>query len=57
MKPVSDVLLLNSSHPTTTKVHDEFGLLGSRVRDREAKWGSFFKVLGNPSLLKDIGNE
>ena len=57
VKLVSDVLLLNSSHPTTTKVHDEFGLLGSRVRDREAKWGSFFKVLGNPSLLKDIGNE
>ena len=33
VKHVSDALLLNSSHPTTTKVHDEFGLLGSRVRD------------------------
>ena len=37
MKLVFDVLLLNSSHPTTTKVHDEFGLLGSLVRDGEAK--------------------
>ena len=25
VKLVSDVLLLNSSHQTTTKVHDEFG--------------------------------
>ena len=33
MKPISDVLLLNSSHPSTTKVHDEFRLLGSCVRD------------------------
>ena len=37
MKPISDVLLLNSSHPTTNEVHDDFGLLGSRVRDGEAK--------------------
>ena len=33
-------------HPTTTEVHDEFGLFGSRVCDEEAKWGSSFKVLG-----------
>ena len=46
VKPVSDVLLLNSSYPTTIKVHDEFGLLGSRVREGEDKWGSSFKVLG-----------
>nr|CAN78421.1 hypothetical protein VITISV_037778 [Vitis vinifera] len=46
VKPVFDVLLLNSSHPTTIEVHDEFGLLGSRVHDGEAKWGSSFKVLG-----------
>ena len=38
--------MLNSSYPTTTKVHDEFRLLDSHVRDGEAKWGSFFKVLG-----------
>ena len=56
VKLVSDVLLLNSSHPTSTEVHDEFGLLGSYVHDGEAKWGSLFKVLGNPSSLKDIGN-
>ena len=35
VKLVSDVLLLNSSHPTTTEVHDEFGLLGSRVHNGE----------------------
>ena len=46
VKPTSDVLLLNSSHPTTTEVHDEFRLLGSHVRDGEAKWGILFKVLG-----------
>ena len=46
VKHVSDALLLNSSHLTTSEVHDEFGLLGSRVRDGEAKWGSSFKVLG-----------
>ena len=46
MKLVSDVLLLNSSHLTTTKDHDEFGLLVSRVYDEETKWGSSFKVLG-----------
>ena len=45
VKLVFDVLLLNFSHPTTTEVHDKFGLLGSRVRDGEAKWGSSFKVL------------
>ena len=45
MKLVYDILLLNSSHPTTTEVHDEFGLLGSRVGDGEAKWRSSFKVL------------
>ena len=37
VKLVSNILLLNSSHPTTTEVHDEFRLLGSRVRDGEAK--------------------
>ena len=37
VKPVFDVLLLNFSHLTTTTVHDEFGLLGSRVHDGEAK--------------------
>ena len=47
---------MNSSHPTTTEVHVEFGLLGSCVCDGEAKWGSSFKVLGNLSLHKDIGN-
>ena len=56
MKPVSDVLLLNSSHPTTIEVHDEFGLLGSRVRDEEANGEAHSNYLGNPSLLKDIGN-
>ena len=54
VKPVSDVLLLNSSHPTTTKVHDEFGMLGSRVRDGEAKWGSSFKVLRGIFLYRMI---
>ena len=52
MKPISDVLLLNSSHPTTNEVHDDFGLLGSRVRDGEAKWGSSFKVLGEYFFTK-----
>ena len=52
VKPVSDVLLLNSSHPTTTEVHDEFRLLGSRVRDGEAKWESSFKVLGESFFTK-----
>ena len=33
VKLVFNILLLNSSHPTTSEVHDEFGLLGSRVRD------------------------
>ena len=56
VKPVYDVLLLNSSHPTTSEVHDEFGLLGSCVRDGEAKWETHSKYLGNLSLLKDIGN-
>ena len=46
VKLVFDALLLNSSHPTTTEVHDEFRLLGSHVRDGEAKWGILFKVLG-----------
>ena len=46
MKLVYDVLLLNSFHPTTTEVHDKFGLLGSHVCDGEAKKGSSFKVLG-----------
>ena len=35
VKVVFDVLLLNFSHPTTTEVHDEVGLLGSRVRDEK----------------------
>ena len=52
VKPVSNVLLLNSSHQTTTKVHDEFGLLGSRVHDEEAKWGSSFKVLGESFFIE-----
>ena len=52
MKLVYDVLLLNSSHPTTTEVHDEFGLLGSHVRDGEAKWESFFKVLGESFFIE-----
>ena len=52
MKPVSDVLLLNSSHPATTEVHDEFGLVGSRVREGEAKWRSSFKVLGESFFTK-----
>ena len=52
MKPVSDVLLLNSSHPTTIEVHDEFGLMGSRVCDGEAKWESLFKVLGESFFTK-----
>ena len=37
VKPISNVLLSNSSHPTTIEVHDEFGLLGSRVCDGEAR--------------------
>ena len=52
MKLVYDVLLLNSSHPTTTEVHDEFGLLGSRVRDGKAKWGNSFKVFGESFFIK-----
>ena len=35
VKLVFDVLLLNSSYPTTIEVHDEFGLLGSRVHNGE----------------------
>ena len=42
MKLVYDVILLNSSHPTTTVVHDEFRLLGSHVHDVKAKWKSSF---------------
>ena len=53
VKHVFDALLLNSSHPTTTEVHDEFGLLGSRVRDGEAKWGSSFKVLGESFFTEE----
>ena len=45
VKLVSDVLLLNSPHPTTIEVHDEFRLLGSRVCDEKGKWESCFKVL------------
>ena len=56
VKLVYDVLLLNSSHPSTTKVHDEFGLLGSRVRDEKPNGESHSKYLWNPSLPKDIGN-
>ena len=56
VKPIYDVLLLNSSHLTTSEVHDEFGLLGSCVRDGEAKWEAHSKYLGNLSLPKDIGN-
>ena len=52
VKHVSDVLLLNSSHPTTIEVHDEFGLLGSRVCDGEAKWESLFKVLRESFFTK-----
>ena len=52
MKLVYDVLLLNSSHPTTIEVHDEFGLLGSRVRDGKAKWGNSFKVFGESFFIK-----
>ena len=52
MKPIYDVLLLNYSHPNTTEVHEEFGLLGSRVRDGEAKWGSSFKVLGESFFIE-----
>ena len=52
VKLVFDVLLLNSSQPTTTEVHDEFRLLGSHVRDREAKWGSSFKVLKESFFTK-----
>ena len=37
VKLVYDILLVNSSHPIPIEVHDEFGLLGSRVRDGEAK--------------------
>ena len=37
VKLVYDVLLLNSSHLTTTEVHDEFGLLDSCVCDEETK--------------------
>ena len=37
VKLVYDVLLLNSSHLTTTEVHDEFRLLGYCVRDGESK--------------------
>ena len=51
MKLVSTVILLNSSHPTTTEVHNEFRLLGSHVRDVKAKWGSSF---GQVSLLSVI---
>ena len=46
VKPIYDVLLLNSSLPTTREVHDKFRLLGSHVCDGEAKKGSSFKVLG-----------
>ena len=56
VKPVYDVLLLNSFYPTTTKVYDKFWLLGSRVRDGEAKWGSSFKVLGESFFIEGIGN-
>ena len=52
MKLVYDILLLNSSHPTTTEVHAEFGLLGSHVCDGEAKWGCSFKVLGESFFTK-----
>ena len=52
VKPISDVLLLNSSYPTTIEVHDEFGLLGSRVREGEDKWGSSFKVLGKSFFIE-----
>ena len=52
VKLVYDVLLLNSSHPTTIEVHDKFGLLGSRVHDGEAKWGSSFKVLGESFFIE-----
>ena len=40
-----DVLILNFSHPTTTEIRVNFGLLGSRVRDGEVEWGTSFKVL------------
>ena len=39
-------MLLNSSHPTTNKVHDDFGLLDSRVRDGEANEEAHSKYLG-----------
>ena len=52
VKLVYDILLLNSSHPTTIEVHDEFGLLGSRVQDRKAKWRSSFKVLGESFFIE-----
>ena len=56
VKVVFDVLLLNFSHPTTIEVHDEFGLLGSCVRDEKPNGESHSKYLWNPSLPKDIGN-
>ena len=37
--------------PLTTEVHDEFGLLG--VRDKKAKWGRSFKVLGESFFTEE----
>ena len=52
MKPIYDVLLLNSSLPTTREVHDKFRLLGSHVHDGETKWESSFKVLGESFFIE-----
>ena len=56
VKPTSDVLLLNSSHPTTIEVYDEFGLLGSVFVTEKPNGEAHSKYLGNLSLSKDIGN-
>ena len=56
VKPVSDVLLLNSSYPTTIEVHDEFGLLVLVFVKEKTNGEAHSKYLGNLSLSKDIGN-
>ena len=52
MKLVYDVLLLNSSHPTTIEAHNEFKLLSSQVHDEEGEWGGSLKVLGEFFFIK-----
>ena len=57
VKLVSNVLVLNSSHQTTTETQSQFGLLGSHVHDGKVEWGTSFKVFWNFFFLsKDIRN-